>query len=61
MKVAVPLAGNFADIGRYRGRAATLYYRAKALAGEVIFSSRALSVAPFFVGGLLYLINPRNS
>jgi tight adherence protein B len=32
--------------------------RAKALAGEVIFSSRALSCAPLIVGGLLYLINP---
>ena len=37
----------------------TLAARAKALAGEVIFSSRALSVAPFIVGGLLYLINPQ--
>lgn len=33
--------------------------RAKALAGEVIFSSRALSCAPLIVGGLLYAINPR--
>ena len=33
--------------------------RAKALAAEVIFSSRALSVSPLIVGGLLYLINPR--
>ena len=32
--------------------------RAKALAGEVIFSARALSVAPLIVGGLLYLISP---
>ncbi|RXT54077.1 type II secretion system F family protein [Bradyrhizobium betae] len=32
--------------------------RAKALAGEVIFSSRALSVSPVIVGGLLYAINP---
>ena len=35
--------------------------RAKALAGEVIFSSRALSVAPLIVGGLMYCINPRPS
>ena len=34
--------------------------RAKALAGEVIFSSRALSVAPVIVGGLLYLISPQS-
>jgi tight adherence protein B len=32
--------------------------RAKALAGEVIFSARALSLAPVIVGGLLYWINP---
>jgi tight adherence protein B len=32
--------------------------RAKALAGEVIFSSRALSLAPFIVGGLLYWLSP---
>jgi tight adherence protein B len=34
--------------------------RAKALAGEVIFSSRALSVAPLIVGGLLYWISPQS-
>jgi tight adherence protein B len=33
--------------------------RATAMAGEVIFSSRALSVSPLVVGGLLYLINPQ--
>ena len=33
--------------------------RAKALAGEVIFSSRALSLSPIIVGGLLYAINPQ--
>jgi tight adherence protein B len=33
--------------------------RAKALAGEVIFYSRALSLSPFIVGGLLYAINPQ--
>jgi tight adherence protein B len=34
--------------------------RAKALAAEVIFSSRALSCAPVIVGGLLYWLNPRS-
>lgn len=34
--------------------------RAKALAGEVIFSSRALSLAPLIVGGVLYAINPQS-
>jgi len=33
--------------------------RAKALAGEVIFSSRALSLAPVIIGGLLYMVNPQ--
>jgi tight adherence protein B len=33
--------------------------RAKALAAEVIFSARALTAAPFVVGGLFYLTNPR--
>jgi tight adherence protein B len=33
--------------------------RAKALAGEVIFSSRALSLSPLIIGGLLYSINPK--
>jgi tight adherence protein B len=32
--------------------------RAKALAGEVIFSSRALTAAPLIVGGILYKANP---
>ena len=32
--------------------------RAKALAGEVIFSSRALTAAPLVVGGILYKANP---
>jgi tight adherence protein B len=29
------------------------------MAGEVIFSSRALSVSPVVVGGLLYMVNPQ--
>jgi len=32
--------------------------RAKALSGEVIFSARALSLAPVIIGGLLYWISP---
>ncbi|WP_439360776.1 type II secretion system F family protein [Bradyrhizobium sp. DASA03007] len=34
--------------------------RAKALAGEVIFSSRALTVSPLIAGALLYAANPQN-
>jgi tight adherence protein B len=37
----------------------TLAARAKAMAGEVIFSARALSVSPILMGGWLYWINPR--
>ena len=33
--------------------------RAKALAGEVIFSSRALSLSPLLIGGLLWWLNPQ--
>jgi tight adherence protein B len=33
--------------------------RATAMAGEVIFSSRALSAAPLIVGALLYTVNPQ--
>jgi tight adherence protein B len=32
--------------------------RAKAMASEVIFSSRALSAAPFIVGGVIYSLSP---
>jgi tight adherence protein B len=34
--------------------------RAKALAAEVIYSSKALSFAPVIVGGLLYWLNPES-
>jgi tight adherence protein B len=34
--------------------------RAKALAAEVIFSSRALTCAPLVVGGLLYMMSPQS-
>jgi len=34
--------------------------RAKALAAEVIYSSKALSCAPLIVGGLLYTISPQS-
>jgi tight adherence protein B len=52
------LAETLQTLGDTVRQRVTLAARAKALAAEVIFSSRALSLAPFFVGGLLYLINP---
>ena len=47
---------SIADTVRQR---VTLAARAKALAAEVIFSSRALTAMPFVVGAFLYWINPR--
>jgi tight adherence protein B len=37
----------------------TMAARAKAMAGEVIFSARALSVSPVIIGGFLYWICPQ--
>jgi tight adherence protein B len=34
--------------------------RAKALAAEVIYSSKALSCAPVIVGGIMYGLNPQS-
>ncbi len=51
---------NLADLWRdtVRQRVA-MAARAKALAGEVIFSASALSLAPLIVGGLLYSVSPQ--
>jgi tight adherence protein B len=59
MKSGGGLAETLQTLGDTVRERVTLAARAKALAGEVIFSSRALTFAPFIVGGLLYLINPR--
>jgi tight adherence protein B len=58
MKSGGGLAETLQTLGDTVRQRVTLAARAKALAGEVIFSARALSYAPFIVGGLLYLINP---
>jgi tight adherence protein B len=58
MKSGGSLAETLQTLGETVTQRVALAARAKALAGEVIFSSRALSCAPFIVGGLLYLINP---
>jgi tight adherence protein B len=52
------LAETLQTLGDTVRQRVALAARAKALAGEVIFSSRALSVAPVVVGGLLYMISP---
>lgn len=54
------LAETLQILGETVSQRVALAARAKALAGEVIFSSRALSLAPVIVGGLLYLINPQS-
>jgi tight adherence protein B len=59
MKSGGGLAETLQTLGDTVRQRVTLAARAKALAGEVIFSARALSLAPFIVGGLLYLINPQ--
>jgi tight adherence protein B len=59
MKSGGSLAETLQTLGETVSQRVALAARAKALAGEVIFSSRALSCAPLIVGGLLYSINPQ--
>jgi tight adherence protein B len=59
MKSGGRLAETLQTLGDTVRQRVALAARAKALAGEVIFSSRVLSFAPFIIGGALYVINPR--
>src|SRR6478609_9531036 len=59
MKSGGSLTETLQTLGDTVRQRVALAARAKALAGEVIFSSRALSCAPLVVGGLLYWINPQ--
>jgi len=59
MKSGGRLSETLQTLGDTVRQRVALAARAKALAGEVIFSSRALSCAPLIVGGLLYWINPQ--
>jgi tight adherence protein B len=59
MKSGGSLTETLQTLGDTVRQRVALAARAKALAGEVIFSSRALSCAPLIVGGLLYAINPQ--
>ena len=59
MKSGGRLSETLQTLGDTVRQRVTLAARAKALAGEVIFSSRALSCAPAVIGGLLYWINPQ--
>ena len=60
MKSGGSLAETLQTLGDTVSQRVALAARAKALAGEVIFSSRALSCAPLIVGGLLYAISPQS-
>ncbi|SEE50954.1 type II secretion system F family protein [Bradyrhizobium erythrophlei] len=59
LKAGGSLAETLKTLGDTVSQRVALAARAKALAGEVIFSSRALSCAPLAVGALLYAINPQ--
>jgi len=60
LKSGGSLAETLQTLGETVTQRVALAARAKALAAEVIFSSRALSCAPVIVGGLLYAINPES-
>jgi tight adherence protein B len=60
LKSGGSLAETLQTLGDTVSQRVALAARAKALAGEVIFSSRALSCAPLIIGGLLYAISPQS-
>jgi tight adherence protein B len=60
LKSGGSLAETLQTLGETVRQRVALAARAKALAAEVIFSSRALSVSPLIVGGLLYMISPQS-
>ena len=57
MKAGGRLAETLQTLAETVRQRVALAARAKALAGEVIFSAKALSAAPFVIGGFLYLIS----
>jgi tight adherence protein B len=59
LKSGGSLAETLQTLGETVSQRVALAARAKALAAEVIFSSRALTVAPVIVGGLLYSVSPQ--
>jgi tight adherence protein B len=59
LKTGGSLSETLQTLGDTVRQRVALAARAKALAGEVIFSSRALSCAPLIAGGLLYWITPQ--
>ena len=60
LKSGGSLTETLQTLGETVSQRVALAARAKALAGEVIFSSRALSLSPVVIGGLLYMLNPQS-
>jgi tight adherence protein B len=60
LKSGGSLSETLQTLGDTVSQRVALAARAKALAGEVIFSSRALAISPVVVAGLLYWINPQS-
>ena len=60
LKSGGSLAETLQTLGDTVSQRVALAARAKALAAEVIFSSRALSFMPFIVGGIFYWISPES-
>lgn len=59
LKSGGSLAETLQNLGDTVRQRVALAARAKALAGEVIFSSRALTISPLVAGGVLYAANPQ--
>ncbi|MFB6420504.1 MULTISPECIES: type II secretion system F family protein [Bradyrhizobium] len=60
LKSGGSLSETLQTLGETISQRVALAARAKALAGEVIFSSRALTFAPLIIGGIIYKINPQS-
>src|SRR5206468_5193371 len=60
MKTGGGLSETLQTLGDTVSQRVALAARAKALAAEVIFSSRALSCMPIIVGGIFYWISPQS-
>lgn len=59
LKAGGSLAETLQNLGDTVRQRVALAARAKAMAGEVIFSSRALTISPLLGGGVLYASNPQ--
>jgi tight adherence protein B len=64
LAVQLKSGGNLSEtlqtLGETVNQRVALAARAKALAAEVIFSSRALSFAPLIIGGVMYWLSPES-